>query len=103
MLEFDTTIVRSTCDKNCYDRTTLFGREFMHSNSCVRRWRTERHNGTVTTESVRPAYIQRVSGSTRLSGVTLFNYYSVGICKSCGIHKISLCDRGYCNKCYQLK
>ncbi len=102
MLMFDTTKVRATCDKNCHDRTTLFGREFMHSNSCVRRWRTERQHGSVTTKSVSPGrVIKPVPGNNVLRGVTLYNYNSIGICKGCGIHKLSLCDRGWCSLCYR--
>ena len=84
MLEFDTTEVRATCDKDCKYHITFYSndREFLHSNNCNRRWTNEGHKGKRVTESVSP--ISGVIARNRqplLGQVTLdlFNH----LCKSC--------------------
>ena len=100
MLMFDTTEVRASCDKFCTYQSTIHGREFIHSNSCVRRWRTEGDQDTVTTKSVSPSpgELSPGVGQHPVPKVTLVNY---GYCNVCGDYRLALCSDHICDLCYQ--
>ena len=83
MLEFDTTEVRSTCDKHCKYHIHWYSeeREFLHSNNCIRRWTNEGQKGNRATESVSPSSKSIIAVRQPLGFVTL-DLFS-GVCRKC--------------------
>jgi len=101
MLMFDTTDDRATCDKFCTYQSTIHGREFTHSNSCVRRWRTEGDQDTVTTKSVRPRGGCDDDPNPRQHPVPKVTLVNHGYCHVCGDYRLALCSDHICDLCYQ--
>ena len=103
MLEFDTTEVRATCDKDCKYHITFYSkdREFLHSNNCNRRWTNEGQKGKRVTESVSPDSNRRTTVRQPLLGQVTLDLFS-GVCKKC--KDIASPGYTYCWPCeYSLK
>lgn len=98
MLEFDTTEVRSTCDKNCKYHITFYSKErvFLHSNNCNRRWTNEGQKGKRVTESVSPLQSAIRKQRQPLGFVTLDKFSMV--CKHCK-DVITVAGYTYCWEC----
>ena len=99
MLEFDTTEVRKTCDKDCKYHIAFYSGErvFLHSNNCNRRWKNEGQKGKRVTESVSPGAKKILRSRQPFGQVTIdsFNH----LCKNClGPAKAGYM---YCSNCWR--
>lgn len=101
MLEFDTTEVRKTCDKDCKYHIAFYSGErvFLHSNNCNRRWTNEGQKGKRVTESVSPRSSDKRSHGFRqpFGQVTIdsFNH----LCANCKGPARS--GYMYCSECWR--
>ena len=99
MLEFDTTEVRKTCDKECKYHVAFYSGErvFLHSNNCNRRWTNEGQKGKRVTESVSPTSRPSVRSRQPVGFVTIdsFNH----LCASCRGPARS--GYMYCSECWR--
>lgn len=84
MLEFDTTEVRKTCDKNCKYHIAFYSGErvFLHSNNCNRRWTNEGQKGKRVTESVSPSSKLKTRAIRQPLGFSTLDLFN-GVCNKC--------------------